>query len=317
MLTPEEIVALLSPTTPDLSPRIGVMDKVWEAGTSKITGRFFYVMFRDSKPTIDDLVTIAHARLVNFVMPRERIEEVQAQLLESPGVMDPWVILATEARDLFIKTDKETGRSGELGELLLYMLIEWVLKAPIVACKMYLKTAQQMPVHGVDGIHLGYESGKLIMHWGESKLHQTLHSALDDIASSISGFVGDPSKYDNEVRIVRSNMNLGSLDADARQAIKNYFNPYKAESNNFVESYACLAGFDSKLYDSVAHLDPSESESAFRTAYETKRIESACTLIAEKVKAAGLEQYRFSYFLLPFPSVDEARAKFQTRLWGS
>lgn len=72
MLTPEEIVGLLSPTTPDLSPRIGVMDKVWEADGSKITGRFFYVMFRDSKPTVDDLVTIAHARLVNFVMPRLR-----------------------------------------------------------------------------------------------------------------------------------------------------------------------------------------------------------------------------------------------------
>ena len=293
------------------------MDKVWEADGSKISGRFFYVMFRDSKPTVDDLVTIAHARLVNFVMPRERIEEVQAQLLENPGVMDPWVMLATEARDLFIKTDQETGRSGELGELLLYMLIEWVLKAPIVACKMYLKTAQQMPVHGVDGIHLGYESDKLIMHWGESKLHQTLPSALDDISTSISDFVADPSKYDNEVRIVRSNLNIGTLHEDARKSIKNYFNPYKTESNNFVESYACLAGFDSKLYESVAHLDYSECEAAFRAAYQAKRVDSACKLIAQKVKSAGLEHYRFSYFLLPFPSVDEARAKFQSRLWGS
>lgn len=317
MLTPEEIVGLLSPTTPDLSPRIGVMDKVWEADGSKITGRFFYVMFRDSKPTVDDLVTIAHARLVNFVMPRERIEEVQAELTNNPGVMDPWMALATEARDLFMKTNNETGRSGELGELLLYMLIEWVLKAPIVACKMYLKTAQQMPVHGVDGIHLGYESDKLILHWGESKLHQTLHSALDDIAESVSEFVGDPTKYDNEIRIVRANLNLGAMDADARQAIKNYFNPYKLESNNFAASYACLAGFDSKLYDDVAHLDHSECEAAFRTAYEAKRIDSACKLIEQKVTAAGLDQYRFSYFLLPFPSVDEARAKFQKRLWGS
>jgi len=62
-----------------------------------------------------------------------------------------------------MRTDKETGRSGELGELLLYMLIEWVLKAPIVASKMYLKTSQQMPVHGVDGIHLGYEADEALV----------------------------------------------------------------------------------------------------------------------------------------------------------
>ena len=316
MLTPAEIVDLLSPTTPDLAHRIASMDKVWEADGAKVSGRFFYVTFRDSKPTVDDLVTIAHARMVNFVMPRSRIEEVQSELQATPGVMDPWVLLSTEARDLFMRTDKETGRSGELGELLLYMLIEWVLKAPIVACKMYLKTSQQMPVHGVDGIHLGYETDKLIMHWGESKLHQTLASALDDISSSISKYLKDPSKYANEVRIVRSNLNLGTLNEEARQAIKNYFNPYKPESNNLLESYACLAGFDSKLYESVAHLDHDACEAAFRDAYE-KRVEGACKLITEKVKAAGLDSFRFSYFLLPFPSVDEARAKFQARLWGT
>lgn len=316
MLTPAEIVDLLSPTTPDLTHRIASMDKNWNANGAKISGRFFYVTFRDSKPTIDDLVAIAHARMVNFVMPRSRIEEVQSELKANPGAMDPWVLLATEARDLFMQTDKETGRSGELGELLLYMLIEWVLKAPIVACKMYLKTSQQMPVHGVDGIHLGYEADKLVMHWGESKLHQTLPSALDDISVSISQYLNDPTKHANEIRIVRSNLNLGTLNDDARQAIKNYFNPYKSESNNLIESYCCLAGFDSKLYQGVSHLKHDACDAAFREAYE-KRIASACDLIAQKVKASGLDSFRFSYFLLPFPSVDEARAKFQARLWGT
>ena len=316
MLTPAEIVEFLAPTTPDLAPRVGCMEKTWTAEGTKISGRFFYVTFRDSKPTIDDLITIAHARMVNFVMPRARINEAVEQMVANPGVMYPWVLLTTEARDLFMRTDKETGRSGELGELLLYMLIEWVLKAPIVACKMYLKTAQQMPVHGVDGIHLGYEADKLIMYWGESKLHAKLSSALDDIAESISAYVKDPTKYANEVRIIRSNLNLDAVGGDMRQAIKNYFNPYKPESNNFLDGYACLAGFDYQLYDDVAKLDHDACEEAFRLAYE-KRVASTCDLIVKKVKAADLDNFRFSYFLLPFPSVDDARAKFQARLWGT
>lgn len=316
MITPAEIVQLLAATTPDMSPRIGSMTKVWQDSGTKITGRFFYVTFRDSKPTIDDLITIAHARMVNFVMPRARINEALAEIQANPGVMDPWVLLQTEARDLFMKTDNETGRSGELGELLLYMLIEWVLKAPIVACKMYLKTAQQMPVHGVDGIHLGYESNKLILYWGESKLHASLASALQDISDSIAKYTSDPSKYENDVRIVRANLNLDTIHEDARKALKNYFNPYKTESNDFLESYACLAGFDSNIYASVEKLEHEKCEQAFRDAYE-KRIESACELITDKVKKANLDTFRFSYFLLPFPSVDDARAKFQARLWGT
>jgi len=315
MLTPAEIVGLLAPTTKDLSPRIGSMEKSWTESGTKISGRFYYVTFRDSKPTIDDLIAIAHARMVNFVMPRDRINEVVQELTDNPGVMDPWVLLTTEARDLFMRTDEETGRSGELGELLLYMLIEWVLKAPIVACKMYLKTAHQMPVHGVDGIHLGYEASNLIMYWGESKLHASLASSLSDISSSISTYTSDPLKYANEVRIIRSNINLDPLNMDARQAVKNYFNPYKTESNNLLQAFACLAGFDSTMYNKVGTLGHNECEAAFRIHYE-KRIDSACKLIVSKVKLANLNNLRFSYFLLPFPSVDDARAKFQARLWG-
>lgn len=315
-VTPAEIVELLASPTPDLSSRFGTMTKVWTDSTTKITGRFHYVQFRDSKPTIDDLITVAHARMVNFAIPRSRINEAVAEMQANPRVMDPWVLLVTEARDLFIKTRAETGRSGELGEMLLYMLIEWALKAPIVACKMYLKTAQQMPVHGTDGIHLGCEGDNLVLYWGESKLHATLASALDDISSSISTLVSSPEKYNNEIRIIRANLNLDGVDEMGRAALKDYFNPYKPESNKLLHGYACLAGFDSKLYSAVESYSPDVCDDAFRKKYE-ERIEPACNLIIKKVKAAGLDNYRFTYFLLPFPSVDVARQKFQEKLWGS
>lgn len=315
-MTPAEIIALLSPTTPDLSSRIGTMTKVWSDPASKVTGRFLYVSFRDSRPTVDDLIEVAHARMVNFAIPRARINEAIAKMHSNPGVMDPWVVLTTEARDLFIKTQKETGRSGELGEVLLYMLIEWVLNAPIVACKMYLKTSQQMPVHGTDGVHLGCEGDNLIMYWGESKLHSTLASALSDIAASISEHVNSTEKHTNEVRIIRANMNLDGIDEAARTAIKNYFNPYKPESNKRLDGYACLAGFNSKLYQEVEASAHEVCDEAFRKKYE-ERIERVGLQILKKVKEAGLEKFRFTYFLLPFPSVDDARSKFQRKLWGT
>jgi hypothetical protein len=267
-MTPAELVGLLKPTTPDLSARIGSIPKIWNGPTGKISGRFHYVTFRDGKPVIDDLIQVAHARMVNFIIPRSRINEVLAEAGSDAAAGDAWVLLTTEARDLFIRTKNETGRSGELGELLLYMLLEWVLKAPIVACKMYLKTAQQMPVHGTDGIHMGYENDNLIVYWGESKLHTKMGSALADIVASVSKQLGTPSKRANEVRIIRANMNLDGFDAGAKEAIKNYFNPYKPESNKLWDCHACLAGFDSKFYDEVGQHSADQCEAAFRGKYE-------------------------------------------------
>lgn len=315
-MTPAEIISLLKPTVPDLTSRIGVVDKEWAAPGTHISGRFFFTKFRDGAPTIDDLIAIAHARMINFALPRSRIDEAIKEAAANPGTMDYFVALTTEARDLFIRTSEETGRSGELGEVLLYMLVEWVLKAPIVACKMYLKTSKQMPIHGTDGVHMGYENDHLVMYWGESKMHAQLSTALSDIVLSITKQIEDPKKYENEVRIVRSNLNLGDLDISAKEEIKNYFNPYKPESNKLINCYACFAGFDSSLYEDVSKHPQDKCEAEFLKLYD-KRITSACDLILEKAKAAGIEHLRFSYFLLPFPSVDKARDSFQKKLWGT
>ena len=310
-----DLVGFLKPTTPDLSARIGSFEKVWGPPSKRIVCRAHYVKFRDGKPSVDDLIKIAHARIVNFVLPRPRIEEVLSQFAGDPLAGDAWMLLATEARDLFIKTKEETGRSGELGELLLYMLLEWVLEAPIVACKMYLKTSKQMPVHGMDGIHVGHEGGKLIIYWGESKLHSGATSAVNDIIESVKKQLGSPVKREAEVRVIHANLNIDGLSTAAKAALKDYLNPYKPQSNQLVERHACLAGFDTKLYDDVASEPPETCEAKFREKLET-RVQEVFDHIIEKTTQADLGSVSFSYFLLPFPSVDIARARFQEKLWG-
>lgn len=315
-MQPEDIADLLKPSTPDLSARIHFIDKDWQDSELKVSGRFYYVALRDSLPTVDQLIQVAHNRMVNFALPSSRIAEARTRWEADPSVMDPIVELTTEARDLFIKTAQESGRSGELGEILLYMLLEWVFSAPIVARKMYLKTSQQMPVHGTDGIHMGYEDGDLVMYWGESKMHKNLGSALDDISSSIAQNAKDPKKRANEVRLVRANLDLVGFGADAREALKDYFDPYKPQSNKLRDCFACFAGFSAPLYARVAKLTAQEADLEFRKLYE-KRVDAALPHIIKKLKDAGLDSFRFKYFLMPFPCVDDARERFQKKLWGA
>lgn len=314
-LTPKEIINLLGITTPDLSARIGSFDKLFDCKDSNIEGKFFYVRFRDGIPAIDELIDITYTRMVNFCLPRYRIEEAKRTLEENPDRMDCYVSLVTEARDLFIKTYNLNSRSGEFGEILLYMLLESVLHAPIVAYKMYLKTSLQMPVHGTDGIHLGANENNLIIYWGESKFHKKINSAIDNILDSVSNFYIHPEIRDNEIRLIHSNLSLDTTNQHLKDEIKNYLNPYNELHNKLIECHACLAGFDSTLYSKAKDISVPSCEDTFCDLYQ-KEFQKIVDKIINTTRLKKLETLRFSYFLLPFPSIDEAREKFQVKLWG-
>ena len=80
--------------------------------------------------------------------------------------------------------------SGEAGEMLLYFLLEAVLKAPQMVAKMELKTNPKMESHGSDGIHMRWHEadGKLDIFFGEAKLEKTIYSALDNTIESLESF---------------------------------------------------------------------------------------------------------------------------------
>lgn len=311
-----EVVGLVSTTTPELSACIGRFDKKWGGHPTKIDCRLHYVAFRDGQPDVDRLIELAHDRIINFALPQRRIEEIEARY-PNPKAKDASAALMREARELFINTKGKTKRSGEFGELLLYMLLEWVMEAPIVACKMYLKTSQQMPIHGTDGIHLGFDGEQLLVYWGESKFHASLTSAIDSILKSAEEHHSTVAKRSNEIRILTMNGNLDfdKLPKAARDAAKGFFQPYHANYNKLADCHACLVGFDSDLYDSVASEPHNTCDKSFRDKLESK-MDSIVKQIMDKTSKAGLEKVRFSYFVLPFPSVKAARDRFEKVLWG-
>jgi hypothetical protein len=96
--------------------------------------------------------------------------------------------LHQQALDLFKRANKKTNRNGEFGELITYILIELVLKAPQFLAKMSLKTSSQMPIHGSDGIHVSFDSknGNLILYWGESKCYSSIKTALKNAVKSVA-----------------------------------------------------------------------------------------------------------------------------------
>lgn len=284
------------------------------ASETRLTLRLQYPTLRDGQATIGDLVEVISTCLIPFSLPRKQIDAVigKKESLDDFEYMRAVEGLSREARSLFIRARKSADRSGEAGELLLYILSEWLLEAPQILAKMGLKTSGQMPVHGSDGIHVRYDevAKQLLLYAGEAKLHADLGKAIDAAATSIKTGLA-PDKLKHEIDLVQRHLDLSGLDDEAKTALLAYLDPFDDASNARVDVVTCLIGFNFAGYAASAADD--SPPAAFEAAALAKLVEVGPKL-AEAFKTAGLAHQRVEMFLMPVPSVSDLRTLFQNRI---
>ena len=190
-----------------------------------------------------------------------------------------------QARNLFIHSVNEKGAQlGEPGELIAFIILEYFFNAPQIACKMFLKTSEKMPVHGSDSVHirLSGEDNKLELIWGEAKLYQNLSDGLENALDSIFSFVdidNGRSSRDRDIDIIKDMPDVES--EEMQEELCRYFDPYSEESNNWKEVFCCLVGFDYSLYSNIKGNSDKEIEEYFKKEY-LKRIATAHRLFEKK-----------------------------------
>jgi hypothetical protein len=218
--------------------------------------------------------------------------------------------LFDKAKGLFIKARAQRETSGEPGELILFMLLEWALGAPQIVSKMYLKTNSNMPVHGTDGIHARYsDDKKLLLYWGESKLYKTFAGALDSALNSVSGFLKERGPEDREIDLIRDHHSFGPEDAKLSDALLEYLDPYSPKSKERTTVFACFIGWNFSGFNGLSGLTSEQAEQSFAAAC-TKRINTAIEQIKTKIIESKLQQTNFHFFMIPFESVEELRQAF-------
>lgn len=298
-----------------LSARLRQIDFTWTTNGVLAEGTFCYLAFRDGRLTQDEFVDFVYSRIIDFCLPREKVRKAREAV--AAGDTKPMLDLSDEAKSLFLHAKKKNPRSGEPGEVVLFTLLEGLIKAPRLVAKMRLKTNPNMEVHGSDAIHMKYDapSETLTLYWGEAKLYGDLPSALDQIAKSIKGFLEySPNtkgvQRDFDIAIVQSHPDIDSPEAQAtKDALLAFFDPYTEYSNQIREVHACLAIWDWDFCKAVGALPQEEAEEAFKKKY-LERIESACSLFIDKIQKQGLGKFRFHFFLIPVADVMGFRKRF-------
>lgn len=303
-----------------LSARIRALKHSVTCQYHGVTFRLHFPAFRADKPTIGELVEVIALYILRFALPRKKIVELHAEYSKlTPDQYDLRIgRLRQEAIELFKKAQKATNRNGEAGELLLYLLTEWVLGAPQLIAKMSLKTNPDMPVHGVDGIHIGYSKSdrRLVFYWGESKIYSNPSSAISAAIESVSTALSAES-LGHELHLVEKHIDLSGLSEDAKKAILEYLDPMTEASNQRIDVATCLIGFDFDGYAKVQGLAIADVEMAFEAA-ALSELNLLGETFAKALKGSGLETQTFEIFFFPFPSAQQFRDAFQSKIgWES
>lgn len=242
--------------------------------------------------------------LTDYAIPRSKISAAKARDLERNSTIAVNSLLF-EAKKLFTDLKK----TGEGGEMLLYVLAQHFLKLPQVLCKMDLKTDSRMHYHGADGVYAGVtKDGILKLYWGESKIYSNPTEAITECLKSLSPYLieDESENADRERDLVllsdKADLNNPSLTT----AFKRYFDKSSVMSNRVIYCGIALVGFDVDFYPkkSVAAIANSISDAA-------KSEFSAWTNQAGKHLAKnGLGAFEIELLCIPMPSVSDFREEF-------
>jgi hypothetical protein len=255
---------------------------------------------------LKDLIDFIDTKIIEYAIPKKEIDEAKQYFNEtsSPSRIEA---LKKKANKLF--TDLE--KTGEGGEILLYILIQEYLKIPQLISKMSLKTSGQLHYQGADGIHIKYDNHTkcLNLYWAEAKMYQDLNSAIIECFKSLKGFLLDPqghkSTQERDIQLITANIQTNVNDTELENLLVRYFDKDDDLSNNVVYKGICFIGFDYDKYPSAEDLSKTTEDIKNAIIAEHDKWYNS---LSTKIKShTNLDKKEIHIFLMPFRSVAEFR----------
>lgn len=242
--------------------------------------------------------------VADYAIPRSQLAKAKARDIKYNST-EAVTALVEQARRSFT----DLAKTGEGGEMLLFLLAERFLKLPQVLCKMDLKTDSRMHYHGADGVYAGVApNGMLKLYWGESKVYKDAATAIKDCLASVAPFLIEP-EHENAGRerdLILLSDKADLSDSTLTEALKRYFDRTSPMSKRVRYCAVALVGFDATFYPG------DQVQAAADKMAEAARIELKkwCSTIGTRLKKEKLQQFEIELFCLPLPSAEDFRAAF-------
>ena len=266
--------------------------------SSKIKGKFLLINYTYDKNREEEFTDFILDSLMNYALSKEERESLDIQRARK---------LWKTAIRRYVKNSKKF-KGGEIGELILFHLLEVVEQAVQIVNKMFLKTSGNMHFHGADAVHFGSDGDLRILFLGESKTGDKFSQVLNDAIKSVNGYCNE-EKQTFEVDLAVGHISE-DIPEELRKEIINYLDPSKEDLSNFTETHAIFLGFEYKILKELENRH--SGEELISKVIETYRseIEGYIHRIEEKISEyPNLQNRRFLFYLLPFKDLNAIRNK--------
>lgn len=241
---------------------------------------------------------------VDYTIPRSKLADAKARDTKFNSTE-----AVAELVELAKRSFTDLSKSGEGGEMLLFLLAERFLKLPQILCKMDLKTDTRMHYHGADGVYAGVTpEGILKLYWGESKIYGDASAAIRACLDSLSPFLIEPEheEAERERDIVLLSDKADLNNSELTNALRKFFDKSSIMSKRVQYCGVALVGFDAPVYPKDnAKAVADEIVKASRT-----ELSVWSKSIGERLKLEKLDQMEIEFFCIPLPSAESFRAAF-------
>ncbi len=258
----------------------------WTIGDEPVDVRMIYLPCAEGQcDTSTFFELVESCLLTNFVYSHEHIEKkLDIENPESAEVL---------FRRAVGKLSQHTAK-GELGELILFTLLDVYLEAPKILSKVSMKTSRRMPVYGADAVHAQYVDGALRLYLGESKMFQSFTGAATKATESMGNAL---DTYTNEFDLIESFINFPDIDDDVKADMLLLLNPFSNRNVQEESIYSpCFIGF--------AEPTCFEDEKTYLDSYK-KKASGYIPDFYTKLRAAGGQWKKTTLLMLPFSSLDD------------
>ncbi len=260
--------------------------------------RTFSISF-SGENSIEKLIEFIKTAIKKYVLTEKEIAFYEGQ-----GV-DP----SDHALQYFSKINPS--KDGKYGELILYMLVEDILRVPMVVFK--IPTSVKDQVKGSDGVFIGNYKNQPAILLGESKTWKNLEKALKNAFASLNRFYENSDAIKNEFFVASKSIKEKNLSEEDLNFIWKCLTTDSDEYKNRLKVHPVLIVYDSKEILEALGGKPEEIENKVKEAVENSiqgslaEIKKLCSEFKDVAKA------NLDFFLIPVDNL----TKFRNSLYKS
>ena len=258
---------------------------------------FYLIRTKANSIRTTDFLKALHNLIIYYALQRKEYNDPMP-VSEAPETV-------RKAIDRFAAIDT----TGEVGELILFSLLESERNAPQLLNKMSLKTSGNVHYHGLDAFHIGVCGDNICLYYGESKMKFDRNAAISDAITVLKNFHKSPNKEDLELNLVSNHIDEEKFGTESLEKIKRILDPYEEDKTYLRKVYAVFIGFDWEELKNMQKLSKHGNPEEKLEKLMKKEVEKIMRYSDKKYEESNIEM-QMDFFFIPFPSVSEFRKQF-------